>query len=76
MNKIYKKLNLDPISNLKVDNSEIHSLGGSFTKTRTYNKFEKREDLNYLTSLEKFLATILNLPSILIMKYILYKKNT
>lgn len=76
LNKIYKKLNLDPISNLKVDNSEIHSLGGSFTKTRTYNKFEKREDLNYLTSLEKFLATILNLPSILIMKYILYKKNT
>lgn len=76
LNKIYKKLNLDPISNLKVDNSEIHSLGGSFAKTRTYNKLERHEDLNYLTNLEKFIARILNLPSKLIMKYILYKKNS
>ena len=76
LNKIYKKLNLDPISNLQIDNSKIHSLGGSFSKTRTYNKIEKREVLNYLTNLENFIARILNLPSKLIMKYILYKKNT
>lgn len=76
LNKIYKKLNLDPISNLQIDNSQIHSLGGSFSKTRKYNKIEKSEDLNYLTNIEKFIARILNLPSKLIMKYILYKKNT
>ena len=74
LNSIYKKLNLDPISNLKVNNNDIHSLGGSFTKTRNYNTL-RREDLNYLTGLERLIAKILNLPSKLIMKYILYKKN-
>ena len=74
LNSIYKKLNLDPISNLKVNNYDIHSLGGSFVKTRNYNTL-RREDLNYLTGLERLIAKILNLPSKLIMKYILYKKN-
>lgn len=74
LNHIYKKLNLDPISNLKVNNYDIHSLGGSFAKSRNYNIL-RHEDLNYLTGFEKLIARILNLPSKLIMKYILYKKN-
>ncbi len=74
LNSIYKKLNLDPISDLKINNYDIHSLGGSFAKTRNYNIL-RRENLNYLTGLEKLIARILNLPSKLIMKYILYKKN-